>query len=243
MHFRLYDLPESAAIIILYRHAPFIPLIISSQCNFLKNSLQCNIYKPPGAKSRMCLPYPKRIVKGDSMGRFLGMTILKCWPRVGAFTGTFKNPAKWLWRWEPDRRSNFFSPPVHLCTVAYITEISLHVTLSNQSHSLNISINVYMRIWNNSFELATWWTDRSKNQCLVWPPALMHVVQRRSIVVMFWITLLEIPFLSHCVRGSYDHFGCPVELKSHKSKLTEILLSNQYFHFKAFKKLTQIQNC
>ena len=30
-------------------------------------------------------------------------------------TDTLKNPAKCLWRWEPDRRYNFFfSPPAHL---------------------------------------------------------------------------------------------------------------------------------
>ena len=48
-------------------------------------------------------------------------------------TGTLKNPAKCLWRCEPDRRSNFFfSPPAHLCAVTYMTEISLSVTLNNQ---------------------------------------------------------------------------------------------------------------
>ena len=47
--------------------------------------------------------------------------------------GTLKNPTKCLWRWEPDRRSNFFfSPPAHLCAVACMTEISLIVTLNNQ---------------------------------------------------------------------------------------------------------------
>ena len=30
-------------------------------------------------------------------------------------TGTLKNPTKCLWRLEPDRRYNFFSPPAHLC--------------------------------------------------------------------------------------------------------------------------------
>ena len=34
--------------------------------------------------------------------------------------------------WEPDRRSNFFSPPAHLCVVTGITEISLIMMLSNQ---------------------------------------------------------------------------------------------------------------
>ena len=35
--------------------------------------------------------------------------------------------------WELDRRSNFFfNPPVHLCAVTYLTEISLIVTLNNK---------------------------------------------------------------------------------------------------------------
>ena len=35
-------------------------------------------------------------------------------------TGTLKNPAKCLWRWEPDRRySFFFKPPAHLCRHIY----------------------------------------------------------------------------------------------------------------------------
>ena len=28
------------------------------------------------------------------------------WPRVGAWTGTLKNPTQFLWRWEPDRMSH-----------------------------------------------------------------------------------------------------------------------------------------
>ena len=52
---------------------------------------------------------------------------------MGARTGTLKNPTKCLWRREPDRRSNFFfSPHAHLCTVTFMTEISLIVTLNNQ---------------------------------------------------------------------------------------------------------------
>ena len=35
-------------------------------------------------------------------------------------TGTLKNPTKCLWRWEPDRRYNFFfGPPAHLCRHIY----------------------------------------------------------------------------------------------------------------------------
>ena len=67
----------------------------------------------------------------------LGKTVYKGWLRVGAWTGTLKNSMKCLWRWEPDHRFNFFfNPPAYLCTVTYITEISLHVTLNNQSQSL-----------------------------------------------------------------------------------------------------------
>ena len=39
--------------------------------------------------------------------------------RVGAWTGKLENPTKCLWRWGPDRRSNFFSPPAHLCRPMY----------------------------------------------------------------------------------------------------------------------------
>ena len=67
------------------------------------------------------------------MGRCVGITVWKGWSRVGARTGTLKNPTKCLWRWEPDRRSNFFfNPPAHLCAVTYMTEIFLIVTLNNQ---------------------------------------------------------------------------------------------------------------
>ena len=67
------------------------------------------------------------------MGLCVWITVLKGWSRVGTRTGTLMNPTKCLWRWEPDRRSNFFfNPPAHLCAVTYMTEISLIVTLSNQ---------------------------------------------------------------------------------------------------------------
>ena len=54
--------------------------------------------------------------------------------RLGAWTGTLKNPTKSLWRWEPDRRSNFFSPPAHLCRHMYITEISLQTLTHFDTH-------------------------------------------------------------------------------------------------------------
>ena len=41
--------------------------------------------------------------------------------------------------WEPDRRSNFFIPPAHLCAVTYMTEISLIVTLNNQFNSTQLT--------------------------------------------------------------------------------------------------------
>ena len=51
--------------------------------------------------------------------------------------GHVKAHSKCLWRWGPDRMSNFFfSPNAYIWAVTYITERSLHVTSGNQSHSL-----------------------------------------------------------------------------------------------------------
>ena len=52
-------------------------------------------------------------------------------------TGTLKNPAKCLWRWEPDRRHNFFSLSAYLCAVTYMTEILFHVTLNSNKLNSN----------------------------------------------------------------------------------------------------------
>ena len=65
------------------------------------------------------------------MGRFLRIIVKKlaqCW----CLDGHVKEPYEMSMVWEPDRRSNFFSPS-HLSAVTYITEISLHVMLSNHS--------------------------------------------------------------------------------------------------------------
>ena len=62
------------------------------------------------------------------MGRFLRM--YKGWSRDGAWAATLKEPYEMFMAWEPDRdrRSNFFSPPAHLCAVIYMykTEVSLN---------------------------------------------------------------------------------------------------------------------
>ena len=77
----------------------------------------------------------------DSKNKYTEDDIIKGWSRVGARTGTLKNPTKFLWRWEPDRRSNFFfSPPAHLCAVTYMTAISLIVTLNNQFNSTQLNV-------------------------------------------------------------------------------------------------------
>ena len=56
-----------------------------------------------------------------------------------------------LWRWEPDRRSNFFfNPPAHLCAVTYMTEISLVVTLNNQftAPQTNLQYSKHIYLYN-----------------------------------------------------------------------------------------------
>ena len=70
-----------------------------------------------------------RVVKGDGNGAVSQNNRKKAVPCD--WTGTLENPMKCLWRGELDRMSKFFSPPVHLFAVTYITEMSLHLTLSN----------------------------------------------------------------------------------------------------------------
>ena len=105
---------------------------------------------PRGFKMRIGPPYLQRVVKGDFMGRFLGITVKRLAP-CQCRTGTLKNLMKCPWCWEPDRRSNFFSPPTHLCAVTYITEISLLVTLSSQFHYIHfvngMSAKQQVKIW------------------------------------------------------------------------------------------------
>ena len=102
-----------------------------------------SLHEDPGVKSRMCPPYPQRVVKGDWMGRFLEITVWKGWLRVGVKTGTLKNSTKW--HGEPDRRSNFI-PPAHLCAVTYMTEILLFVTLNNKFTSPHRKLLYYKDI-------------------------------------------------------------------------------------------------
>ena len=103
----------------------------------------------PGVNSRMCPPYPQRDRKRRLNGAVCRNHRIKGWSRVGARTGTLKEPTKCLWRLEPDRRSNFFSPPAHRCAVTYMTEISLIVTLNNQftSHAPHLRADHYLQVF------------------------------------------------------------------------------------------------
>ena len=56
----------------------------------------------PGGLSRECAPpYPQRDRKRRLNGAVCRNHRIKGWSRVGARTGTLKNPTKCLWRWEP----------------------------------------------------------------------------------------------------------------------------------------------
>ena len=64
-------------------------------------------------------------------------------------------PCEMSMTWEPDRRSDFlFSPPAHLCAVTYITEISLHVTLNNQSSPMLFVVLFVWNIYNFSYYMS-----------------------------------------------------------------------------------------
>ena len=68
----------------------------------------------------MCPPYPQRDRKRRLNGAVCRNHRIKRVVPCRCRTGTLKNPTKCLWRWEPDRRYNFFfNPPAHLCRHIY----------------------------------------------------------------------------------------------------------------------------
>ena len=70
-----------------------------------------------GFKMRIGPPCPQRVVKGDFMGLFLGITLKRVAP-CQYLNGHDKEPYD-MSRWEPDRSFNFFNPPAYLCCVTY----------------------------------------------------------------------------------------------------------------------------
>ena len=57
------------------------------------------------------------VVKGDWI---LGMTVWKGWSRVGAWTGELGSPEGCLWRFEPDRGSDFSSVRLRICVPSHM---------------------------------------------------------------------------------------------------------------------------
>ena len=76
--------------------------------NVVLDSINPSTNKPDLARCVVVMILKSKTIKT------LGITVQKGWPRVGAWMGTLKNPTKCLWRWDPDCRSNFFSPLAHL---------------------------------------------------------------------------------------------------------------------------------
>ena len=69
------------------------------------------------------------------------------------FTVILKNPAKCLWRWEPDRRNNFFGPPAHLCR---------HMWLKYRCISVTVRWRPKSEIWAS---VPLFCNDKSKPNC------------------------------------------------------------------------------
>ena len=87
----------------------------------------------------MCPPYPQRDRKRQLIGAVCRNHRIKRLVPCRCLDGHVKEPYEMSMAWEPDRRSNFFSSPhAHLCTVTYMTEISLIVTLNNLFTHLNL---------------------------------------------------------------------------------------------------------
>ena len=111
-------------------------LLILSYKEMSSHQMDLSPMRAWGVKSRMCPPYPQRDRKRRLNGavcrnhRIKRVVPCRCWD------GHVKEPCEMSMAWEPDRRYNFFSPPAHLCAVTYMTEISLHVTLNNQSNPI-----------------------------------------------------------------------------------------------------------
>ena len=107
---------------------------------------------------------------------------------------------KCLWRWEPDRRSNFFfSPPAHLCAVTYVTEISLIVTLNSQFNSTQLN-EIYINKYYNDFKIY-----RSDRIVWVWEGILFIVSfceryreeYRETVIICYcWSKLSKIHILA-----------------------------------------------
>ena len=90
---------------------PKIRLFIQGVCVYnvltmYKRSIALSNQSPVETRAGIGPPYPHARRKRD---------IKTGLPSVSAWTGTLKNPTKYLWRLVSDRRSNFFSPPAHLC--------------------------------------------------------------------------------------------------------------------------------
>ena len=82
-------------------------------------------------KREQVLCIPMRVVKGDwnvSRNTVKSLVPFRC------LDGIVREPCEMSMTLEPEQRSNFFfNPPVHLCAVSYMTEVSLNVTLTNRS--------------------------------------------------------------------------------------------------------------
>ena len=72
--------------------------------------------------------------------------------------GTLRNYAKGLWRWEPDRRYNFFSPPAHLCRHIYLDLLQilsigrdgqLHTSIYDKRDDFNFHITNFPFLSSN----------------------------------------------------------------------------------------------
>ena len=94
---------------------------------------------------------------------------------------TLKNPTKCIWRWEPDRRSNFFfSPPAHLCVVTYMTEISLIVTLNNIFTSPHLKLYIPRYFCFAPHVSCSWWEEEPYWFWVMWSKVNMGSLCKKT---------------------------------------------------------------
>ena len=132
------------------------------------------------------------------MGRLLGLTVWKGWPRVGAWTGTLKNPTKCLCRWELDLRSNFLlqSACTSMCRHIYDWNIvdcdveqPIHLTAACQQGTL-----LRLRLIRSGLRASKFSVFKLLEIVIVWvyytiPFGFSMFRHFRDIIFNFWVEL------------------------------------------------------
>ena len=115
-----------------------------------------------------------------------------------------KNHTKCLYRWEPDRRSNVFvGQPAHLFAVAYITEISLNVTLNTFKKAYTW---LYISYFTNQYTCIVLHSIVEAPQC---PGLWTSLSTFQDSWYVYWIAYIFTVYRENSAPVLFEHF-CPI---------------------------------